>query len=194
MKTIFIHDPNHRFIADAIVDDEDYVFLHQFKWRLQNGEAIRYTYDTEIDSTDTIPMLEDVARQAGVNPKKIERFSKDLLDNRRENIWAAQSAVQGVVWSEPNKMWRVEVRADGRTNLLGFFLDWDEAVSNQRKLTPRPTPDPATAIARPLPPYWKGDLHQYVARIEVTGIPVIIGYFPHEVDAKAATNKYFPSN
>jgi hypothetical protein len=85
MKTIFIHDPNHRFIADVIVDDEDYVFLHQYKWRLQNGEAIRYMHN---DMTGTIiPMLEDVARCAGMpSNKDIEHISNDRLDNRRENL------------------------------------------------------------------------------------------------------------
>jgi hypothetical protein len=81
MKTILIHAD--RLAADAIVDDEDYLYLHQFHWKMYNGWAVRYKNGR---SCDPVFMQHEVARRAGITTLEIEHISGDTLDNRRENI------------------------------------------------------------------------------------------------------------
>uniref|UniRef100_A0A6H1ZQL7 Putative homing endonuclease n=1 Tax=viral metagenome TaxID=1070528 RepID=A0A6H1ZQL7_9ZZZZ len=127
----------------ALVDDEDFEYLNQFKWyahkypntyyavrhiRLANGKQA------------TIPMHRVILNV----PKGMETDHKNQngWDNRRMNLRIctrqenmmnrnsyknSSSRFKGVVWHKRNKKWQAQIRYNGRTIYLGRSFSEREA-------------------------------------------------------------------
>lgn len=131
MKEIFL---NHSKIA--LVDDSDFDFLSQWKWRYDSkGYASRW------ESHKIVRMH----RLIMGNPegKLIDHINMDKLDNRRENLRVCTnsenlynrpknknntSGYKGVTWFKRDSKWRAAIMIDRKMNHLGYFEDVVEAA------------------------------------------------------------------
>lgn len=121
----------------ATVDDEDYEFLMQWKWRLVSGYAARNEYLGMIDGrakSKTIFMHTDLNK----TPKGMTTDHKNgiRLDNRKTNLrtvtkqqnqWnrpagkSSFTGIKGVGWCKQTKKWKATIFAHGKRRTLGRF-------------------------------------------------------------------------
>lgn len=137
MKTIPLRNGSY-----AIVDDGDYAFLMQWKWRMTTlGYAVR-----------TIPKTSKVIWMHRVVNKTPDGFETDhinenRLDNRRSNLRTATHAQntynrldkrntsghKGITWHKKGSKWLVQIRHKGQQHYLGLYSDFDEASKAYEK-------------------------------------------------------------
>lgn len=127
----------------AIVDDEDYEWLNQWKWfhgRYKHGEyAQRSVYK---DGKQTTQFMHRIILKT---PDELltDHINRNGLDNRRANLricTATQngsnrlvpkhntSGYKGVGWHKQRQRWRARATADGIEHFLGYFSDIEEAA------------------------------------------------------------------
>jgi hypothetical protein len=128
MKTILIHGQNNQIIADAIVADEDYLYLHQYKWKMYNCWAYR-----DDESGNPVFMQHEVAKRAKMS-ENIEHISGDKLDNRRANlrdisppILTAVATPLESVCPLPYGKWEARIEVNGQPVIMGLFSTEPEA-------------------------------------------------------------------
>ena len=138
----------------ALVDDEDYAELVQYKWFAHNTyKNLWYAernqkYMNGGRSTTQIKMHRVVM---GVNGKldtsnHIDHIDGDGLNNQKSNLRFVtmrqnqqnrhlplrSSNMTGVTWSEPHKKWTTRVHIGGRTRYLGLFENEIDASCTYR--------------------------------------------------------------
>jgi hypothetical protein len=126
----------------AIVDNEDYKYLSQFKWHLSsNGYAVMTTHNY----VDGVRKTYHPAMHSLVNKtpkgKSTDHINENKLDNRRKNLRTCtqsqnmanrgfqknnKSGYKGVYWSEGK--WTAQIRFKGETIHLGRSKDIKEAA------------------------------------------------------------------
>jgi hypothetical protein len=121
----------------AIVNDEDYDYVMQWKWRRTTlGYAVRKIPK----STGVIWMH----RQINGTPKGYEtdHINEDKLDNRRSNLRTVThgqntynrknkrntSGHKGVSWNSAANKWCVQIYANHKNHYLGVYTDIEEAI------------------------------------------------------------------
>lgn len=75
----------------AIVDDEDYDYLSQYRWCYKSGAgyAVRNTYPVDYRHPKMIYMHREVLQPEGAPlVVVVDHISRDRLDNRRSNLRA----------------------------------------------------------------------------------------------------------
>lgn len=125
----------------AIVDDEDYEYLSQFKW---HAEKVGNTYYAgrkmvKEDGKRTTTYLHNEIMQA----KMVDHKNRDGLDNRKENLRICTHAQNmqnrkknrnntsgyiGVTWEKRDKKWSATIMVDKRKISLGHYSDPVEAA------------------------------------------------------------------
>lgn len=134
----------------AIVDDDDFDNLNQYKWRaLQDGVnfyAVRNMkrpriYKGLIRMHRVILGLTDPA-------VLVDHKDMDGLNNQRNNLRIANksqnganrnselnsvSKFKGVCWDSSNKKWKVQIRKDGKRSSLGMFHSEQDAADAYNK-------------------------------------------------------------
>ncbi len=121
---------------EALVDDEDYEYLMQWKWHLAGG---RYAARTDYSGGRhrDIYMHKVVMERTGLTPSdRGDHRNRDELDNRRNNLRPAtfsengqnyglrkdnKSGYKGVTWSRRHGCWRARITILGRQTFLGHF-------------------------------------------------------------------------
>lgn len=138
----------------ALVDDEDFDFLNQWKWYAsydknlkgyyaQCGRSVRHldgTRKTKIIRMHRMIMGELFGRELSVK-EVIDHINHDPLDNRRSNLRVVSSRQNcqnrkrkfsskypGVYWDKAKKKWRAAIRINGKSKHLGNFVDEREAA------------------------------------------------------------------
>lgn len=126
----------------AIVDDEDFEFLNQWKWFYSNGYAMR----NKEDKTGLI-RLHRVINQT---PKGFltDHINRNKLDNRKSNLRSvtksqnehntiarknSKSGIKNVIWENRRNRWRVEMMVNKEKIFLGYFSSLKEATLAQIK-------------------------------------------------------------
>ncbi len=130
----------------AIVDDEDFEYLSQWKWcavyfpSANVFYAERQSRKGEFDKPTKVKMH----RQLMGFPEGlfVDHINHNTLDNRRENLRIAtrkennrnskkkaynKSGYKGVSWNSNTGKWRAQINVDGKVIHLGLFLDPAEA-------------------------------------------------------------------
>ncbi len=130
----------------ALVDDQDYDFLMQWKWCVSShGYATRLQYlprpDGKKGKSRTTYMRRVILGLTDGN-RKADHINRNPLDNRRENLrecshqqncwnktrartasYPKTSKFHGVCWSKQTGKWRARINVGGKERHLGFFVD-----------------------------------------------------------------------
>jgi hypothetical protein len=130
----------------ALVDDEDYADLSQFKWYARRDENRFYAVRNKNYGRDGKRIPEQMHRRI-LNAQlgeKVDHENHNGLDNRRENIrvctqsqnmWnrlkqvrKTSSKFKGVCWREDITAWKVSITINRKQMHLGYFQDEDQAA------------------------------------------------------------------
>lgn len=122
MKKIPVRNCN-KIVAYALVDDEDYEYLMQWKWRYFKGKKDRTAYARHRNLGINVFMHQAV--QLNIKEKHRDHRNGNGLDNRRCNIREATSSqnnmnaqkrqnsssiYKGVSWHKRLKKWTANIR------------------------------------------------------------------------------------
>jgi hypothetical protein len=131
----------------ALVDDDDFEQLNQWKWYAKKGSLTFYAVRHVPNSKKIIRMHREIMPVPtdmemdhidgnGLNNQKINLRVVNHRENaqNRRNIKKA-SRFPGVTWSEntTNKVWRANIRIEGRTVSLGYYATEEEAFEAYKK-------------------------------------------------------------
>lgn len=181
----------------ALVDDEDYERLNQFKWfASKNGKTYYAIRKSKILMHRTI-----ITPPSGF---EIDHINGNGLDNRRENLRIVShrencqnkhiektSKFPGVTWNKQHKKWHAHVRILGKNRYLGSFDDEVEAAKAYLFACDHPESIPPSHIKSST--YkgvcWNARKKRWRAQITIDGKQVHLGWFSKEEDAHAAYEK-----
>lgn len=123
----------------AIVDDEDYCWLNQWKWYCAHGYAVRTIYDFgKPYQLRMHRLLIDIPRG-----RDTDHINGNPLDNRRCNLRSAtrsqnvsnafslkqnNSGYKGVSWKKANKKWCAQIRFNNKVYHIGLFVKIEDAA------------------------------------------------------------------
>jgi hypothetical protein len=128
----------------AIVDDEDFVFLNQWKWCYnENGYATRGTHK-KINGK-RISINYSMHRQVNNTPEGFDtdHINQNKLDNRKSNLRTVThqqnsfnysptknntSGCRGISWFKRDKKWLTQITLNGKTVHLGYFNKIKDAI------------------------------------------------------------------
>jgi len=128
----------------ALVDDEDFEFLSQWKWLYHKGYAVRNRF---IGIFKKYKKVEHICmHRVIVNTpvgKETDHVNGDKLDNRKENLRIctreqnsrnrkldidSTSGFKGVFWMGERQKWRSGIRVNSKFLYLGYFKTALEAA------------------------------------------------------------------
>lgn len=125
----------------ALVDDEDFDYLNQWKWLYKEGYAARRPWNKEEKKYYWVRMH----RLLNKTPDGFftDHINQNSLDNRKSNLRTVttqqnafnsrlystnRSGHKGIYWDKVNKKWRVAIMVNYKTVRLGRFKDIKEAI------------------------------------------------------------------
>lgn len=127
----------------AKVDDADFDWLNQFKWRAvekcKNFYAVRHLRFKGVRKTVGIHQLlsavmgfsrPDHKDGDGLNNQRhnLRRASKSENGGNRKLNCNSRSGFKGVYWNAESRKWRASIRKDGKSKYLGDFLAAEDAA------------------------------------------------------------------
>lgn len=127
----------------ALVDDEDFDYLNQFKWQESNGYAVR-RHHIKMNNGKQIRIMMRMHRIINNTPKGFftDHVNGQKLDNRKNNLRTATksqnglnrtkqknntSGFKGVSWHTQTKKWIAQFTTFGKHYSLGLYDDPREA-------------------------------------------------------------------
>lgn len=129
----------------AIVDDEDYERVNQFKWLyIQVGYVARWTY---CDNRRVMIYMHRFIMSAPCG-KDVDHKFGNKLDNRKSQLRIAtrqqnlrnrgrnknnQSGHKGVSWDKRNGKWRAVITVNRKQIHIGRFDDINKAIEKHRE-------------------------------------------------------------
>lgn len=130
---------------EAIVDDEDFEYLNQWRWYAVRKKNHFYAARNEGGIWPKIHIIK--MHRAILNPPDnmhVDHINGDGLDNRRENIRACRprqnnmnrrmginntSGYKGVSWNKSDKKWQAMIGVNMTVKYLGKFMNKEEAAA-----------------------------------------------------------------
>ena len=128
----------------ALVDDEDYEWLSQWKWNAYRDKGVWYAkrQDWNGGKERTIRMHREIL---GLKDPEVpvDHRNHDGLDNQKSNLREASgnknqsnmrkqadrsSRYKGVSWRKDNSKWAAYIRNDGHLFHLGYFANEEDAA------------------------------------------------------------------
>ena len=121
---------------EALVDDEDYEFLNQWKWSLANGYAQRQVGGRK--NTKSVYM------HCLIAGGKADHIDENPLNNQRSNLRRCTvqqnamnrgpqenntSGYKGVTWNKRDQGWTAQLHVLGKRKFLGTYKDILEAAA-----------------------------------------------------------------
>ncbi len=133
----------------AIVDDEDYEKLSQYRWYLLNIKKynLRYAYRSVMKKgkVSVFLMHREILGLKKGDGIKTDHRNHNGLDNRRinirpcthsQNIWNQRKKAKGYCWCKARKKWVSRIRHNGkRIDLGGYKKEKDAGIAYQEALT-----------------------------------------------------------
>ena len=128
----------------AIVDDDDFDFLSQWKWSFNDlGYAVRFKYIGRVQGK---PKYSPIYLHRVINNTpdgfETDHINRDSLDNRKENLRRATksqngrnkyadkrntSGIRGVSFYSRTQKWRVRISVDKKELSFGYYENLEEA-------------------------------------------------------------------
>lgn len=119
----------------ALVDDEDFGWLSQWKWYYCRSKRSKtgYAWRRAFCLWRTIQMHAAIAERYGFSGQGVEHITACGCDNRKANLQPATRNVRlqtsrGVTWDKNRNEWRVQIKVGRKTRTLGYFEKFDIAV------------------------------------------------------------------
>jgi len=129
----------------ALINDEDYEYLNQWKWHTVKNKRTYYAHRHASIKNNKKPRLikmhQEVAERMGI--KNPDHADRDGLNNQRNNLREATrsqqqanhslqknstSGYKGVYWCKNVKKWRAQIVINERNIHLGLFTDIKDAA------------------------------------------------------------------
>lgn len=141
----------------ALVSDEDYEYLMQWKWKYvssgskKTGYAVRYVYEGVVDGktkNKTVMMHREVAKRMNLDlTHLIDHRDRNGLNNSRENLRSATnkqnqenctfrnntSGHRGVSWCKKRRKWSAKIQHNKVRYSLGYYENKDDAVKARKE-------------------------------------------------------------
>lgn len=124
----------------AIVDDENYEWLNQWKWCAAWNEHTRSFYakrkgKTKNDKWCTISMAREIIGLNHGDKRQADHINHATLDNRNSNLRIVthqqnnfnQRNTKGYCWDKSHKKYRARIRINGKIINLGRFVNAEKA-------------------------------------------------------------------
>lgn len=127
----------------ALVDDEDYEYLSQFKWRYHgDGYAVGANKKVSYLNMHRIILERKLGREL-TKDENTDHRDLDKLNNTRDNLRLAtqsqnmanvskhpntSSRFKGVGWHKNTGKWQARITVKGKNTHLGLFYDEEEAA------------------------------------------------------------------
>jgi len=128
----------------ALVNDEDYEYLSQWKWHAHHERLTWYALRniTRSDGTQRQIRMQNIL-MGPAQEERVDHIDGNGLDNQRSNLRIATiaqngqnkglsrantSGYKGVVWNRERNRWRAQIVVEGRSIYLGSFIDLIEAA------------------------------------------------------------------
>lgn len=123
-------------VGYALVDDEDYEYLSQWKWHLTGGYAVCTTIKCGVTYMHSIV-------NCTLKGMSTDHINRDKLDNRRQNLRTCNqsqnmangplqknntSLYRGVVWDKDRLKYRAQIQFEGKPRNLGRYASKREAA------------------------------------------------------------------
>lgn len=121
----------------AIVDDEDFEWLNQWKWHASDsGFGFYAKREFNKNKIRNRIRMHRLIMDAPDN-KQVDHINGNRLDNRRHNLrtctnmqnsWnsartsGSMSGFKGVSWHRNHKKWRTTITCNGKNHYLGYFF------------------------------------------------------------------------
>lgn len=129
----------------AIVDDDDYDYLIQWKWCAVKNKRMFYAARNlywNLNGNERGRVLLMHRELIGVSGLMVDHINRDSLDNRRQNLRLVTnsqnqmnrqsrlgaSKYKGVHWNKDNMAWKSQIRVGGKKMYLGYFHNEKEAA------------------------------------------------------------------
>ncbi|MEX0596197.1 MAG: HNH endonuclease, partial [Candidatus Paceibacterota bacterium] len=127
----------------AIVDDEDYERINQFKWYYDKGRARRNIPASENDGKRTFYYMHWGIIGKPENDLEVDHINQNSIDNRKENLRFAThaentrnaklredntSGIRGVGFHEYSGLWYAQISIDGASKRIGYFKEKIDAI------------------------------------------------------------------
>lgn len=117
----------------AIVDDDDFEQLNQFKWYFAGDYAVRNI--SVNNKQHIIRMHRQILGLERGDGKESDHVNHNLLDNRKTNLRTCThsqnqhnrlpqqsvSKFKGVTWDKRHKYWQARIVIDGKQYHLGYY-------------------------------------------------------------------------
>ena len=127
---------------EAIIDDEDYVEISQYKWHAQYSAHSDSFYAARTCPGILILMHRQILNLSG--KQQTDHVNRNILDNRKSNLRICNfaenqanrakvrrpctSIFKGVSWYKRQQKWRACIGINLKTHHLGFFESEKEAA------------------------------------------------------------------
>ena len=133
----------------ALVDDEDYDNLLNYKWRcLKNGKTHYAIFGKRINGKYINIWMHRMIMNAKDRKSEVNHINHNGLDNRKENLRITthdkviiqsqvsdkkQSKYKGISYHKPTNKWRARININGKTTYLGYYNNEIEAAKSYEK-------------------------------------------------------------
>lgn len=132
----------------ALVDDEDFEFLSQWKWHYAKGYAIRNVRLTPGDGGRISEIMHRVIMNCPEG-KQVDHINGDKLNNQKTHLRICtnkqntrnskpssnnKSGYKGVCWKPLNKKWCAQITVNGKKIYLGMYSDKVDAAKMYDKV------------------------------------------------------------
>jgi hypothetical protein len=128
----------------ALVDDEDFEWINQWKWTVRNGYPSRTIYLGGGRKNQTSEYIY-MHRIVNNTPKNsyTDHINRNKLDNRKCNLRTVTnqqnccnrelqdnntSGFRGVTWNNQRSKWMAQIKANSKYYYLGLFIDKIDAA------------------------------------------------------------------
>ena len=130
----------------AIVDDDDYEYISQWKWHAHFNAILRTWSAIRKEKGENGKYRQVFMHNKIMNAPdgfEVDHINHDRLDNRRSNLRIcthkentfnrrsqnkSRSKYKGVAWHKHNKMWQANITVDGKQIPLGYFKNEIDAA------------------------------------------------------------------
>jgi len=119
----------------ALVDDEDFEFLMQWKWFVSKKKN-QFVAESRVGSPLVRVKMHRFIMQLSDKKMCVDHINGESLDNRRSNLRICThaqnlrnkrlsknntSGFKGVNWNKNSDKWEVRIKTDGKSKCVGYF-------------------------------------------------------------------------